>query len=134
VTEVTDSTGTLLARFAYDPWGRRTVTGGTDVTNIAYTGHQWHSPSGLSLTQYRGYLAELGRWTQPDPSGLVDGPNLYEYVASNPVRYTDPLGLFKYNAGPPQTVPVPFEGMVSCIEGCTGMELVITGGAEQSNI
>src|SRR5512135_858330 len=47
-----------------------------------------------SLTIYRGepyymgaryYAAWLGRWTSPDPSGFVDGPNLWRYCRNNPV-------------------------------------------------
>jgi len=40
VTDVTDGSATALARYAFDPWGRRTVTAGTDITSIGYTGHR----------------------------------------------------------------------------------------------
>ena len=41
VREVTDTAGTLLARYAFDPWGRRTVTAGADVTSVGFTGHRY---------------------------------------------------------------------------------------------
>ena len=62
VADVTDSTSAVLARYAFDPWGRRTVTAGTDVTTVGYAGYRWHPEGSLSLTLYRGYDAELGRW------------------------------------------------------------------------
>ena len=77
ITEVTDATSTLLARYAFDPWGRRTLSNGNDATLSGYTGHQLQPIAGLWLTQFRGYDAELGRWVSEDPYkgeavGLVD--------------------------------------------------------------
>lgn len=46
----------------------------------------------------------LGRWTKQDPLGYVDGPNLQEFVGSNPVRWTDPLGLTTSRPQDPETV------------------------------
>jgi RHS repeat-associated protein len=88
----TDMSGTLLARYTFDPWGRRTVPTGTDITNIGYAGQRWESPSNLSLTLYRTYDPEVGRWLSEDPAGRVDGPNLYTYAVNEPTRRIDPLG------------------------------------------
>ena len=93
VTDVADASATLLGRYAYDPWGRRTVTAGGDVTSEAFTGHQWQSHSSILLAYYRGYDPNLAVWISEDPIGLTEGPNLYRYVAGNPVLYRDPLGL-----------------------------------------
>jgi RHS repeat-associated protein len=67
VGEVTNGSSTVLARYVYDPWGRRSLTTGTDVTKVGYTGHQWQATGGVWLTQFRGYDAELGRWASEDP-------------------------------------------------------------------
>ncbi|MCL4814674.1 MAG: hypothetical protein KJ061_19480 [Vicinamibacteraceae bacterium] len=100
VREVTDGTGALLARYAFDPWGRRTVTAGTDVTTVGFTGHRTHTSAGLALALYRGYDAGLGRWVSEDPIGVSDGPNLFSYVRSGPISQVDPLGLFLKRTGP----------------------------------
>ncbi len=47
--------------------------------------------------------ADLGRWTRRDPLGYADGFNLYEFVASNPQRYVDPLGSLLSGDEPPFT-------------------------------
>ena len=40
----------------------------------------------------RVFNADLGLFSRRDPLGDIDGPNLYQYVASNPLRYVDPTG------------------------------------------
>jgi RHS repeat-associated protein len=47
----------------------------------------------LYHVRHRVYDADIGRWTRRDPLGYVDGMSLYEYVQSQPVTATDPLGL-----------------------------------------
>ena len=92
VTEVTDATVTLLARYAFDPWGRRTVTG-ADATTVGFTGHQSIGTTSLSLSLYRAYDPDLGRWISEDPLKFADGPNTLAYVQNNPTGAADPLGL-----------------------------------------
>ncbi len=92
VTDVTDLASGSVGRYAFDPWGRRALTAGADVTTVGYTGHR--SVGGnLSLTLNRAYDADLGRWLSEDPIGLSDGPNLYAYVSNRVTVWIDPLGL-----------------------------------------
>ena len=93
VTEVTDGMSAVLVRYAFDPWGRRTVTTGTDATNVGYAAYQWRTNGDVSFTLHRGYDAELGRWLSQDPIGFQGGSNYFAYAENNPVRFTDPLGL-----------------------------------------
>jgi RHS repeat-associated protein len=81
-----------LAGYSFDPWGRRTLTRGSDATPLGFTGHP-ASGSGVSLTLYRGYDPALGRWLSEDPSSFAGGINLYAYVNNNPTNLQDPLGL-----------------------------------------
>ena len=93
VTDVTDTSGASLTRYAFDPWGRRTVTSGVATTSVGFTGHEVNSATGLTLALYRGYDAELGTWLSEDPIRWEEGPNFYRYVAGNPIVLVDPLGL-----------------------------------------
>jgi RHS repeat-associated protein len=85
---------TQLARYAFDPWGRRVLVSGGTASSLGFAHHI--SMAGIgSLAVLRHYDADLGRWTTQDPIGLVDGPSLYAYVGNNPVKWIDPQGLFR---------------------------------------
>lgn len=93
VREMTDSAGSIRARYDYDPYGRVTKVTGDKDSVYTFTDHLSHSPSGLALAPLRAYDPELGRWLSPDPIGLAAGPNLYGYVGAQPINFRDPLGL-----------------------------------------
>lgn len=77
------------------PWGEITETGSGALTDFAFTGHLFDRPTGLSLTLYRGYDPNLGRWLSKDPIGLRGGLNLYGYVNDDPLNGIDPDGLMR---------------------------------------
>ena len=93
VREMTDGTGTVRARYDYDPYGRRTRISGDLEADFAFTGHYYHQNSGLYLTLYRAYDSNTAGWMSRDPLAEGCGLNLYAYVANNPIHYVDPLGL-----------------------------------------
>ncbi|MBX3210756.1 MAG: hypothetical protein KF850_01850 [Labilithrix sp.] len=109
VREVVGSDGTTVAsRLSYDPWGKITETG-LSLTNFAFTGHHFDLPTGLSLTWYRGYDPNFGRWLSKDPLGLQGGLNLYGYVNNDPIDLMDPYGLQPYRqpSDPRPPLPIP---------------------------
>ncbi|NLV42432.1 MAG: RHS repeat-associated core domain-containing protein [Candidatus Hydrogenedentes bacterium] len=59
---------------------------------IGYTGHPWDRALGQYFAPFRYYNPATARWNMRDPLGFVDGPNVYAYVAGNPVMRTDPSG------------------------------------------
>ncbi|HAF15738.1 MAG TPA: hypothetical protein DCK99_19005 [Blastocatellia bacterium] len=93
IREMTDTSGTVVARYDYDPYGRSTTVIGTNKPDFNFTGLYQHAKSGLDLTTYRAYDADLGRWLSRDPIGEMGGINLYGYTGNNPVNFTDPSGL-----------------------------------------
>ncbi len=95
--DVTDTTGSLQARYAYEPSGRTARIAGNMDDPFTFTGVLAHSPSGLFLMKRRSYSADLGRWLSEDPLGMKDGPNLYAYVLNEPLRWIDPSGTVKFN-------------------------------------
>ncbi len=63
-----------------------------DVKRYRYLSKERDGENGLDYCGARYYASWLGRWTSADPKGMVDGPNLYEYVRGNPIRLRDPSG------------------------------------------
>ncbi|PRQ00537.1 RHS repeat domain-containing protein [Enhygromyxa salina] len=101
-TEV-DGSGAVISHEEYHPYGTsayRAVNASIDVSakRYRYTGMERDEESGLEYHSARYYIAWLGRWLNPDPSGLTDGPNRNAYVSSQPSTMRDPNGR---NGAPP---------------------------------
>ncbi|MGO9204457.1 MAG: RHS repeat-associated core domain-containing protein [Limisphaerales bacterium] len=96
IRELTDTAGSIRARYSYDPYGRRTKLTGDLEADFGFAGMFWSPEAALSLARFRAYDAESGRWLSRDPLRKAEereGPNLYAYVRNNPVNLSDPLGL-----------------------------------------
>lgn len=95
IREMTDAGGNVRARYSYDPYGRRTRLSGDLDADFGFAGMFFSSEANLSLTRFRAYDADLGRWLSRDPLRRAEtsqGPNLYAYVRNNPANLVDPLG------------------------------------------
>jgi RHS repeat-associated protein len=92
IREMLDNNGNIVARYDYDPYGRRTLVQGTDISDFGYAGYYVHQPSGLQMALYRAYDADSGRFINRDPIGELGGLNLYDYVENDPVNRVDPNG------------------------------------------
>lgn len=101
VAALTDNTGAVVERYKYDAYGQVTflnstfgpLTSSGYENNILFTGRYYDTESKLYYYRARSYHPYLGRFIQRDPLGESQGPNLYNYVFNNPVRFTDPSGL-----------------------------------------
>jgi RHS repeat-associated protein len=107
IAVVTDSTGTVVERDAYDPWGKRRnpATGIDDpacgtappsVSSRGYTGHEHIDVVCLINENARVYDPAIGRFMSPDSeeSDPYNPQNLnpYTYVDNRPLTLTDPTG------------------------------------------
>ena len=90
---VYNSDKTPYAGLEHTPYGELYASSGS-ISSITrrYTGHDWDAAAGLYYAPYRYYSPRLARWISRDPLGMVDGPNVYEYVQSTPVQNVDLLG------------------------------------------
>jgi len=101
VREMCGSSGAIVARYSYDPYGRTTLVSGTNLATKQYAGYYSHQTSGLYLTSGglapstgRPYDPTTGKWLSRDPAGENGGLNLYGYVSNDPIIYADKFGLW----------------------------------------
>ncbi len=141
--DVTDSTGTLKASYAYDPWGRllNPIDPLGTKDKFKFAGEALDPQTGLYYLRARYYDPTVGRFISKDPlAGTVDVPmsrNRYAYALSNPLRYTDTLGLaadqnagdqnlgsWWYTENPQYSIPINtslyFAGLANPIFGYIG--------------
>ncbi|NOT71742.1 MAG: RHS repeat-associated core domain-containing protein [Hyphomicrobium sp.] len=85
----------------YTPWGSfHSATGARPLgsplagqtLNTRFPGQWFQLESALHYNWHRHYDPSLGRYTQPDPLGFVDGPSVYAYARSGPLKYADKDG------------------------------------------
>ncbi|MFJ8948107.1 RHS repeat-associated core domain-containing protein, partial [Streptomyces sp. NPDC102395] len=91
VVALADGDGSKVNTYAYSPRGVRILAQSSEPVAQPYRfagGYQ--DPTGLYHFQARYYDADIGRFTQPDPSGQEKNP--YLYAEGDPVNRIDPQG------------------------------------------
>jgi RHS repeat-associated protein len=92
-----DDQAQIISYEEYTPYGSTSYQAVRSEVEVSpkryrYTGKERDEETGLYYHGARYYAAWLGRWTSCDPVGMVDGENLFEYAASNPVSFHDSSG------------------------------------------
>ena len=91
IKAVTDSTGQVVARFDYEPFGLLIEESSPASTGGGrYTGKPLDAELGLYYFGARYYDPGLGRFITADPG--KDGLNWYAYCMANPMVLADPNG------------------------------------------
>ena len=98
------NTATMCYDADFEPYGGEHAYTNTCVQNYKFTGKERDSESGLDNFGARYNASTMGRFMTPDPllnSGRPGNPqtwNRYAYVLNNPLRFTDPSGLWEWAA------------------------------------
>lgn len=93
---ITDSSGTITEKYAYDEFGKALSVDATNPNMFRYVGKYgvMDEGNGLLFMRARYYDVENGRFISKDPIGFEGGDlNLYAYVGGNPLVGIDPGGL-----------------------------------------
>ena len=121
ITAIRNASGTLVAQYAYDAWGKHisiTDGSGNDVSDnpnhianinpFRYRGYYFDVETGWYYLNARYYDPNVGRFLSPDLILITDsgvqGYNLYQYCYNNPIIYNDSDGYMpNKNTIPPQS-------------------------------
>ncbi|KAF0144564.1 MAG: YD repeat-containing protein [Nitrospirae bacterium] len=113
---VTDSSGNIVKQITYDSFGNIiSDTNPSFAVPFGFAGGLHDRDTGLVRFGARDYDPAIGKWTAKDPIDFKGGDvNLFNYISSDPVNWTDPLGLAPispaplgpgaYGGGPGQTI------------------------------
>ncbi|MCG3171771.1 MAG: hypothetical protein CALGDGBN_03428 [Pseudomonadales bacterium] len=101
----TNAAATVVWRFearAFGEGGAQTDPDGDGTAvnvRLRYPGQYFDSESGLFDNYLRDYDPSTGRYIESDLVGLAGGLNTYTYANGNPLRFTDPYGLWTVSLG-----------------------------------
>jgi len=141
ITSLSNTSGALAQTYTYDSFGNQTASSGSLTNFFRYTAREFDTETNLYYNRARYLDPATGRFISEDPIGFDGGVNFYDYVADDPINYLDPSGEIDYNKPPPITVPVTGKTLqaLQCLEHCLqcvtnnpNLNLLVTGGAEQS--
>jgi len=96
VRSVTNTSGTAVAGYDYYPYGktlRSSINSGAD-SRFMLQGKEFDTELNLDLYYFeaRFYRPDIGRFAAPDP--MKQGWSYYSFTGNNPIRFTDPSGMF----------------------------------------
>lgn len=96
VTIELDERGQLISYEEFHPYGTSAYRAASALEasrkRYRYTGDERDEETGLDYHGARYYAPWLARWTATDPSGLVDGTQLYRYCRNSPIQHSDNNG------------------------------------------
>lgn len=92
---MTDASKAVVWRATYLPFGEPYTIIGSATIDQRFPGQWFQLESGLHYNWNRHYDPSIGRYLQPDPLGMPDGPSRWAYVNNSPLMYTDPTGEFR---------------------------------------
>ena len=91
-----DLTGTVVATYTFDAYGRPAGSTGSVANPLGYAGQYTDAESGLIYLRARYYDPGTGQFLSRDPLVALTG-SAYGYVRDNPLNGIDPLGLWGWN-------------------------------------
>ena len=108
VVALMNTSGTIVARYSYDPWGVPTVTNSSgtvmeqstfigNINPLRYRGYYYDTETGFYYLQSRYYDPAIGRFISADTFATTDcngflSSNMFAYCENNPVNNSDPTG------------------------------------------
>ncbi|WP_295557691.1 RHS repeat-associated core domain-containing protein [uncultured Hyphomicrobium sp.] len=137
--KMTDASKASVWDADWAPWGAPVAITGSATLDARFPGQWYQLEAGLHYNWHRHYDPTLGRYTQPDPLGFVDGPSVYAYAKSAPQMRADPEGLQTAIPGHPILLPPALYCAVfpqKCAEfakQCFALARSLVGGSDRDD-
>ncbi|HLF77761.1 MAG TPA: RHS repeat-associated core domain-containing protein [Dehalococcoidia bacterium] len=115
-----DSTGTVVNTYDYDVFGAVRGSTGSQSNEFKFTGEQADSSTGMEYLRARYYNVDTGQLLSRDPLSFQStwSGQKYQFANSDPINFTDPLGLDPDDDRRPPPVAIPItKGERQCQEG-----------------
>ena len=104
VLHIVNGFGTPVVSYAYDPYGKPTITSDTSdislgtINPLRYRGYVYDSETGFYYLQSRYYDPAICRFINADSyvstgQGIL-GCNMFAYCGNNPMKYSDYAGFY----------------------------------------
>jgi RHS repeat-associated protein len=90
--KMTDASEAVVWDAVYNPFGDVNAITGSAANNLRFPGQYFLIEAGLHYNWHRHYDPTLGRYTQTDPLGFIDGPSVYTYAKLAPLENVDRNG------------------------------------------
>ncbi|MBI4835558.1 MAG: hypothetical protein HY811_12165 [Planctomycetes bacterium] len=130
---VTNSSGVIVEKYTYDPYGKVSIFDGSGnplqqsaIGNVyLYTGREYDTETGLYYYRARYYSPELGRFLARDPQGYDELFNPYAYCGNNPANLVDPFGLYaksKQEIDPGAKAAAEFQEWLEYVDALIALE------------
>lgn len=107
VISITDTSGTVVANYEYDAWGK-VLTANSSIAQqnpLRYRGYYYDNETGYYYLQSRYYGPDICRFINADSPKIVStsktvysGINYYTYCYNNPINNTDSTGAFAWSS------------------------------------
>lgn len=107
----TDAQGNIVAKYAYDPFGKIVGKSGAMADDFAFrfSTKYYDAESALYYYTYRYYMPQLMRWLSEDPIAEDGGLNLYGFCGNNPVCRYDKDGRAYFAVRGLGPIPTPLK-------------------------
>src|SRR5205814_542941 len=92
---MTDAADAVVWQASYLPYGEVYSITGSASLDYRFPGQWFQLESGLNYNWHRHYDPTTGRYVQPDPLGMPDGPSRWAYAGNSPLMNVDPSGLYQ---------------------------------------
>ena len=106
VVKILNTSGSVVASYTYDAWGKVTSSGNVvgQYNPIRYRGYYYDTDTGFYYLQSRYYDPAIKRFISADDASLLGANgdfislNLYVYCLNNPINRLDPNGELSWEA------------------------------------